>query len=68
MKQPFNRDAVKAFGNKVLNWVIIFACDLALASFAIIGVMSLIHTERTVQTTIAVFFVLLLLVAKSKKQ
>ena len=64
-----NKEKIKKFLNKAYKVIVRYACEIVEASLAILGLMSLIHTERNIQTGIGVLFVLLLLAVKfnSKK-
>lgn len=55
---------VKSLANKAYKIALCGLSEAVLAAFAIIGIMSLIHTEAHVQTGIAVLFVFLLLAVK----
>jgi len=55
---------VKDQATKLYRIALCFASDAVMAAFAIIGIMSLIHTEARIQTGLAIFFVLLLLAVK----
>lgn len=68
MKNDKTITAAKSFWTKAYNIALTTICEAVLAAFAIVGVMSLIHTESHVQTILAVFFVALLVIVKSSKK
>jgi hypothetical protein len=68
MKTTERTQQLKAAAAKTYAVTLNFVCEAIEAAFAYIGVTSLIHTDKTIQTGIAVTLVLLLLIVKFSKK
>lgn len=62
------KQIIKSRSQKALNVGIRFICEVVEAAFAMIGIMQFIHTDTRVQTGLAIFIVLLILVVRFQKK
>lgn len=68
MKNQERTAAAKAFAVKAYKWLLRAVCEVVEASLAMVGIMSLVHTDARLQTGVAIFFVLLILVVRSNNK
>jgi F0F1-type ATP synthase assembly protein I len=68
MQNQNRNENIKNAAAKAYKWTLRTICEVVEAAFAMVGIISVVHTDVRLQTGIAIFVVLLILVVRTNNK